>query len=74
MSNFAHVLELAEQLPPTDQRQLVAALNAHLPPLGVPGRDLVAAIQALNLDPAAVDEMERAIEEGYERIDPADWQ
>ena len=67
--NYARVLEAARRLPPDEQQRLLHELEE----LRAGAVDLSAVLLAVPaLDPGVVDDMERAIEEGCERIDSRD--
>jgi hypothetical protein len=44
-------------------------LNVPDTPFGIPFNDILARAEKLNFDPAALDEMEKAVEESCERIE-----
>lgn len=68
------LLTLYCRLPADGKTRLLADARrlTNKKPRPIPGKDLVQFFEKLNLPPKAVDEMEKAIEECCERIDPDD--
>jgi hypothetical protein len=71
------LLDCVDGLNVADRDRVLAfaeALRATKPrPRGVPGKAFVELIRSLNISKEDVEEMERAIEEGCERVDPNGW-
>jgi len=67
------IIQLVDQLT-VDQKQKVLDYARGLGrPRGTPGHVLVALMDKIQIDPADLDEMEKAIEEECERIDVDGW-
>ena len=69
------IISVLEHLTPEQQRQVLEFTQRMTTRLsaGTPGEVLMAAAREVNFDPADLEEMQQAIEEGCERIDWDGW-
>ena len=74
-TDYEDALHAVERLTPDERRRLWGELSRlELADEAPPGTAFVDALLASPpLDPAGLDAMEQAINEGCERIDPRDW-
>lgn len=63
------IIERVSQMDIEKQKRVLEFVRSLGHPQGIPGEDLVARAHQINFDPADLEEMKRAIEEGCERIE-----
>jgi hypothetical protein len=63
------IIERLSKLNTEDQKRVLEFVRNLAQPQGIPGESLIARAHEVNFDPADLEEMSRAIEEGCERIE-----
>ncbi len=66
------ILEWVSKLDAEKQRRVLEFVRSLGLPQGIPGDDFAARARQVNFDPADLEEMKQAIENGCERIEPVE--
>lgn len=67
------IISRLDRMTPEQQKLVLNYASGLGLPRGMPGDELIALMDRIQIDPADLAEMEKAIEEECERIDPDGW-